>query len=126
MVELAKRYADRQPVSLKIIAEEQDISSQFLVQILLQLKRAGLVQSVRGSCGGYRLAQSPTDTTLLDIVSAMEGLPETSTTAATAAASALHEIWQEANSAFQACLSNITLSALTQRIPSRSGDMYYI
>ena len=128
MMELARRYgAGGQPVSLKTIAEEQKVSSQFLVQILLQLKRAGLVQSVRGSSGGYRLGQDPSKTTLLDIVHAMEGdanspQPED----ATPEAQILHDTWQQANEAFQECLTAATLAELLERAPNRSGDMYYI
>ena len=57
MLELAANYAEPQPVRIKTIAEAQGIPPYFLVQILLQLKTAGLVVSVRGASGGYQLAR---------------------------------------------------------------------
>ena len=59
MLELAASYGEPQPMRIKAIADAQDISARFLVQILLQLKTAGLVASVRGAAGGYQLARSP-------------------------------------------------------------------
>ena len=127
MIELARRHSNPQPVCLKTIAEEQKISSQFLVQILLQLKRGGLVQSTRGASGGYRLARDPFSISLLEIIQAIEGVGETALpTNATAAAGILHETWNEVTEAHFERLSAITLASLADRIPSRSGDMYYI
>ena len=59
MLELAANCADAQPVRIKAIADAQGIPPRFLVQILLQLKTAGLVASVRGAQGGYQLARPP-------------------------------------------------------------------
>ena len=101
MMELARRHANPQPVCLKTIAGEQGISSQFLVQILLQLKRAGLVQSTRGASGGYRLAQSPSDVSLLNIIQAMDGVSDKSISSeATSSTSVLHETWHAATDEF--------------------------
>lgn len=127
MMELARRHASPKPVALKTIAEEHGISSQFLVQILLQLKRAGLVQSTRGASGGYRLTQSPDSISLLDIVQATEGLGSSvAPTDLTSAASVLQEAWQTITDAMIEQMSSITLAALAERVPNRSDDMYYI
>src|SRR5437763_15036720 len=72
MLELAANHADAQPVRIKAIAEAQGISPRFLVQILLQLKTAGLVASVRGAAGGYQLARSPETITLASIINAID------------------------------------------------------
>lgn len=68
MLELAARHADPRPVRLADIANKHGISDRFLVQILLDLKRAGLVDSTRGAAGGYQLARGPDDITLYDIL----------------------------------------------------------
>jgi Rrf2 family protein len=68
MLELAARHADPRPVRLADIANKHGISDRFLVQILLDLKRAGLVDSTRGAAGGYQLARNPDDVTLYDIL----------------------------------------------------------
>ena len=53
MLELAAQYGSNEPVRIRKIAERHDVPPRFLVQILLQLKGAGLVSSVRGAAGGY-------------------------------------------------------------------------
>ena len=55
MLELAAQYGSAEPVRIRRIAERHDVPPRFLVQILLQLKGAGLVASVRGAAGGYHL-----------------------------------------------------------------------
>src|SRR5688572_16314848 len=77
MVELACNHGDRAPVHLKNIAENHGISQRFLVQILLQLKGAGLVESTRGAAGGYQLAKEPSEITVADLVHAIDQAPPT-------------------------------------------------
>lgn len=76
MLELACRFADPKPVRLTDIAEKNAIPQRFLVQILLQLKTAGLVTTSRGKAGGYKLGKPPEEITLADIVGALENLAE--------------------------------------------------
>ncbi|HHW75208.1 MAG TPA: Rrf2 family transcriptional regulator [Firmicutes bacterium] len=61
------------PLSLREIARSEQISFQFLEQIFLDLRRAGLVGSVRGAKGGYYLALPPGEINVGDIVRALEG-----------------------------------------------------
>lgn len=68
MLELAAQYADPRPVRLAEVADKHGISDRFLVQILLDLKRAGLVDTTRGAAGGYALARGPDEITLYDIL----------------------------------------------------------
>ena len=68
MLELAARHADPRPVRLADVADKHGISDRFLVQILLDLKRAGLVESTRGAAGGYTLARRPEEISLYDIL----------------------------------------------------------
>jgi Rrf2 family cysteine metabolism transcriptional repressor len=72
MLELAARYADPRPMRLADIANKHGISDRFLVQILLDLKKAGLVDSARGAAGGYILGRSPHDITLYDILKVVD------------------------------------------------------
>ena len=73
MLALAEEYDPGEPVQLRRIAEEHGIPPRFLVQILSQLKGAGLVASTRGSAGGYRLARPPHEITLADVIDVLEG-----------------------------------------------------
>ncbi len=61
------------PTSVRDIAERTGLPQPYLEQILLALKGAGLVRSKRGVGGGYVLARRPTDITLGEIVSAVDG-----------------------------------------------------
>jgi Rrf2 family cysteine metabolism transcriptional repressor len=72
MLELAASYTDPQPVRIKAIAEAQGIPPRFLVQILLHLKTAGLVASVRGAAGGYQLARPPESISLAAVINAID------------------------------------------------------
>ncbi len=72
MVYLAK-VGIRKPIPLKQIAADEYIPEQFLEQILADLRKAGLVKSVRGSKGGYLLADVPENIIVGDIIRVLEG-----------------------------------------------------
>ena len=59
-------------LSLGEISKRQDISLPYLEQLFVKLRRAGLVESVRGPGGGYRLAASPSDIRVIDILGAVD------------------------------------------------------
>ena len=71
MADLAKRGTDR-AVTLADIAQRQDISLAYLEQLFARLRRGGLVKSVRGPGGGYRLALPADRTSVADIVTAVD------------------------------------------------------
>ncbi len=58
-MELAANYGSGEPVRLRRISDQYGIPARFLVQILLQLKGAGIVASTRGAAGGYTLVRRP-------------------------------------------------------------------
>lgn len=66
-------YHQGGPLPLREIAEQEGISLKFLEQIFPELRRSGLITSVRGSKGGYLLARSPGQIKVGDIVRAVEG-----------------------------------------------------
>ncbi len=66
-------HSNSGPVQIQQIAQRQAIPKQFLDQILLNLKKAGLVSSTRGRQGGYHLSKSSPEIKLLDIFQALEG-----------------------------------------------------
>src|SRR3954451_13148765 len=72
VLELAANHGEAQPLRIKTIADSQGIPQRFLVQILLQLKTAGLVVSVRGASGGYQLARSPESISLASVITAID------------------------------------------------------
>jgi len=66
-------HSGRGPVQSLQIAERQDIPKQYLDQLLLMLRKAGLIESSRGRQGGYQLARPAPEITLFDIITALEG-----------------------------------------------------
>lgn len=74
MVDLAllQRRAEGRHISLAEIAKRQDVSQAYLEQLFVKLRRAGLVESVRGPGGGYRLAQPPEEIRVSDVLEAVE------------------------------------------------------
>jgi len=61
------------PISLKAIAEAEELPLSYLEHVVADLKRAGLVASTRGAHGGYRLARPPEDIAMDEVVLALEG-----------------------------------------------------
>ncbi|NLC42647.1 MAG: Rrf2 family transcriptional regulator [Clostridiales bacterium] len=72
MFDLALRGGDT-PLPIKTIAERQGISEAYLEQLVASLRKAGLVESVRGAQGGYLLAHSPKDITVGSVIRTLEG-----------------------------------------------------
>jgi Rrf2 family iron-sulfur cluster assembly transcriptional regulator len=71
MVDIGQQSGAR-PVSLAEIAARQEISQEYLEQLFLKLRKAGLVDSARGPGGGYRLARRPDDIFVYDIIAAVD------------------------------------------------------
>jgi Rrf2 family protein len=131
MLELAANYAEPQPLPIKAIAEAQEIPQNFLVQILLQLKTAGLVVSVRGASGGYQLAKAPQSITLADVINAIDDRAVTPRSALTkgrrsSAVAVLLGIWQEVQAEEQRALQRVSLADLLRRIQEDHALSYQI
>ena len=98
----------------KEIADRQKIPLRFLEQILTQLKKAGLVHSIRGASGGYRLARAAERISLRDVMEAVEGEilfvdPRVNTD------STVVRVWREIESEFLEKLAAISLQDLVRR-----------
>ncbi len=117
LVELAARSRNREVVQIKTIAEAHGISPRFLVQILLQLKGAGLVVSSRGAGGGYQLARPPQAINLAEVITLIDQAPPASTNSAprSAVTRELHKVWAEINREEQRILKKTSLADLVQR-----------
>ena len=72
MFDLAQHFGEG-PISLKSVAERQDLSEHYLEQLIAVLRKAGLVKSMRGAQGGYILAKDPVDIKVGDIIRVLEG-----------------------------------------------------
>lgn len=67
------KEAQTKPVGVQQLAESQQVSPTYLSKILTKLVKAGLIESISGANGGYRLMRNGNDITFLDIIHAIEG-----------------------------------------------------
>jgi Rrf2 family protein len=118
MLELASRWAQGAPVTLKAIAEQYGISSAFLTQIFLQLKGAGIVVSVRGASGGYQLAKGPDEISLAEVIATIDGPTRLAGGLAglerQPIVATLQRVWKRAAAAQQSVLQQETLADLVR------------
>ena len=115
VIALAQRRQDDRPVPIREIAESQGIPETFLTQILLKLKGAGLVLSTRGSSGGYRLARSPEDISLGDVLRVVDGYELTPCEHHGPAGPVLAEVWEQIRASETRVLSGTSIAQLAER-----------
>jgi Rrf2 family protein len=129
VLELALRHSLGQPVRVRTIAEQHGIPARFLVQILLQLKGAGLVASTRGIAGGYQLARDPREITLGEVRRVIEGANGEvagNTAVETRVARALLTAWRKIAAVERELLDATTFADLATQLVDPAESMYYI
>ncbi|HTQ39736.1 MAG TPA: Rrf2 family transcriptional regulator [Pirellulales bacterium] len=128
VLELARAYETGEPVRIRSIAEEHGIPSRFLVQILLQLKGAGLVNSTRGAAGGYQLVRAPEEITLEEVMAVADGKEKLPNPAAAKSPTrrALLKAWRDVAISRQEMLRDISFADLVQRASGEVEQMYHI
>ena len=120
MLDMAQHYGDG-PVHLATVAQRQGISLKYLEQIIIPLKKAHYIRSVRGPKGGHQLAKPPEEIKVGEIVALLEdsaSLAECSDNPMVcerSSACATRYIWQEAAQAMFDKLQSITLADLLSR-----------
>lgn len=129
VLELATRHDSGEPVRIREIADAHGIPSRFLVQILLQLKSAGLVNSTRGASGGYQLARDPNEITLgevMSVVDSQSGAIRSFAEHPTKTAQVLLARWQDVARQEREMLSEISFADLVMQLKEQVEGMYYI
>ena len=126
MIELARNYGAG-PLSLKAIAEQKNLSNHYLEQLATPLRNAGLIRSVRGPYGGYRLAKEPKDITTGDIIRVLEG-PITLVEGLEDEEPAQQALWIQIRDVIKNVLDTTTLEDLLQYDDEEPHDeyMFYI
>lgn len=118
VMELAAQQDSAEPVRIRNIAERHSVPPRFLVQILLQLKAAGIVESTRGASGGYRLKKKPEDITLAQVMNIVDAPVDggnrtlMQTGGESVAAVILNKVWNEAERRRQEYLGSVTFADL--------------
>jgi Rrf2 family protein len=132
LIEIASR-TEEGPVSAEELGRRQDIPHGFLQSILADLRRAGIVMSQRGQSGGWRLATTPAEVSVADVIRAVDGplvsvyglRPEAVTY--NEIASVLQPVWIAARSSLRDVLEHVSIADLaTGKLPrevsSRTSD----
>ncbi len=134
MLDLAL-HRDRVPISLKDIAERQQISLAYLEQIIAPLVAAGLIRSLRGPKGGIWLDRSADQVTLKEIFQTLEGslapveCVENPQFCSRADLCVTREVWDRIKEAMASVLESTTLQDLVDLQKKKNGSerlMYYI
>ena len=113
--------AEGTPISAEALGRRQEIPHGFLLAILADLRRAGIVASQRGQSGGWRLAKAPADVSVADVIRAVDGplvsvydvRPEA--VEYTGSAEILQLVWIAARSSLREVFESVTLDALVDR-----------
>ncbi|XJZ26328.1 cysteine metabolism transcriptional regulator CymR [Bacillota bacterium Lsc_1132] len=122
MIELAKNYGEG-PLSLKAIAQSNDLSEHYLEQLIAPLRNAGLVKSIRGAYGGYILSKLPSKITAGDVIRILEG-PITPVEGIEDEEPAKRELWIRIRDAIKGVLDNTTLEDLANHSDDQQTDAY--
>jgi Rrf2 family protein len=126
---LATSHGTPQPVRVKTIADAYGIPLRFLVQILLQLKGAGLVASTRGAAGGYSLTRPPQEISLADVIHVIDRpttRPEPAAPGSSAAVQALRAVWNDIQAEEQRLLERISFAELVRKTQQTGAFSYQI
>ncbi|MDP2662666.1 MAG: Rrf2 family transcriptional regulator [Dehalococcoidia bacterium] len=131
VLDLAEHYGDGL-VQNSGIAARQSIPEPYLQQLLLALRKSGLVRSVRGPRGGHALARSPEDLTLAEVMEALEGpisqdCSDDVSGCVQRDGCALRLVWRGVDQATKRILSSTTIAQLSKkRVDASTGSMYHI
>ena len=107
LIDLAQ-YGEQEAVSIQSISARQQISDSYLEQLVRKLKKAGLVTSVRGAQGGYRLARPAEGISVGDVLRALEGSIEA------VSCQVARFVWQKVNKSIQETVDSIMISQLVE------------
>lgn len=115
MLDLSLQVEDK-PASVRAIAKRQDIPAPYLEKLLIELRRSGLVHSLRGVQGGYQLAYPPSEISLGQILAAVgetiEPLPKHTPDGEQAEDWVTFSLWQRLHEKLKESLYSITLADL--------------
>jgi len=129
-------YSKVNHVSLISIAERQNISSNYLEQVFAALRKAGIVKSIKGSKGGYILADKPENITVAQIIRVLEGdfnivdeLHDVNAEKDNIQLAVQSLVWERVNKEMDNIFSSVTLEDLAneyKKLNVNMGVMYYI
>lgn len=125
LLELSLHWPSKEPIQSHRISDKQNIPTKYLVQILIQLKRMGLVESIRGKQGGYILTESPGKISLGKVMKEIGGplLPMATTVAEKE--SVFKTIWEELEETISGVLDKITFEDIANKVKELDEAIVY-
>jgi Rrf2 family cysteine metabolism transcriptional repressor len=133
LVDLAQ-HQGQGPIQSAAIAARQQIPENYLSQLLLTMRKAGLIKSIRGPQGGHMLTRAASEVTLGEVIAVLEGpmLPMDCvdpdfTACCLLDACMIRDVWRDLKAATDDVLYSTTLAhLLDSRMRQEAGAMYYI
>src|SRR3989338_9422233 len=115
LLELALHWPNKKPLAIRLISEKQHIPVKYLIHILIQLKRLGVVSSTRGKEGGYNLALAPGKILLGEVIYETSGPLFSATDLNTKNNSIFTSIWDEVELSVRKVLDKVTFADISDR-----------
>jgi Rrf2 family protein len=123
---LALHHPNARPLRIEEIALLEAIPANYLVQILIELKSKGLIQSRRGKAGGYALAKTPREITVGDVLRAVQGdVLEMPLLLEARCPEEIKRAWRRIKEAAEQAADDVTFEEICAEAKSRP-EMYYI
>ncbi|QUI24171.1 Rrf2 family transcriptional regulator [Vallitalea pronyensis] len=121
----------KENVSIKEISEKEDISKRYLEQIFAELKKGGIVNSTKGTKGGYFLAKKPSDITVGSVIQLLEGTlsvidGQEQYQVEDLEYTIINKVWHKMSDAIGEVVEAITIENLINDYISLSQGMFYI
>ena len=125
LLELALHWPNKGSLTIHTISEKQNIPVKYLVHILIQLKRMGLVESLRGKQGGYRLAKPPNRISLGEVIREVGGPLLAVANSAAKEESVFATTWKEMEGAMAKVIDRITFEDIANKEKGMKGAIVY-
>lgn len=103
---------ENKPMQIKALASSRSVPKKYLEQILIDLKKQGVLKSTRGSLGGYQLARSPHYITVAQIIQALEG--KNSLSEGYSGGDVLKSFWKDVEKKCET-IFNVSIATLVQQ-----------
>ncbi|MCM8819524.1 MAG: Rrf2 family transcriptional regulator [Candidatus Omnitrophica bacterium] len=125
LLELALNWSMKKPVKVSTIAKNQDIPLKYLEQILFNLKKLNLIQSVRGKEGGYILAKEPSNLSMGEVIQKLEGHLLEITESANRKEYVFTDIWRQAEESIVKLLDKINFEDIAKKVKNQKFAIVY-
>ena len=130
MIDLAE-FSETEPVSIGSISQRQGISERYLEQLFAKLKKAGLVSSIRGTNGGYKLAKPSGEISVGDVLRALEGdmllvdCPDNEDMCAKFDSCVTKYVWKRINNSINDTMDSMTLEEIVANSHHGSDENHH-